>query len=111
MNTAFINEEKAEYPFDGFTRFIFENADFNVATLTGHNTVHILGGIPSVTPVIHLPTSKKMSDITKVGEFGHIPIKQYTKPHIAGLKSTIMGRLMIQLRIDCSYYRKGLYGY
>ena len=34
-----------------------------------------------------------MPDITKVGEFGHIPIKQYTKPNIAGLKSTIMGTL------------------
>ena len=77
-------------PFYGFTQFIFDNADFKVATLTGHNTVHILGGIASVTPASHLPEkviprSKKMPDITKVGEFGHIPIKQYTKPHIAGL--------------------------
>ena len=35
LNAAFIKGEKTEYPFDGFTQFIFDNADFNVATLTG----------------------------------------------------------------------------
>ena len=98
LNAAFIKEEKQEYPLDGFKQLIFDNSDFNVVTLTGHNTVHILGGIASVTPDSKLPEkvmprSNKMPDITKVGEFGHIPIKQYTKPHIAGLKSTIMGPL------------------
>ena len=39
LNAAFINEEKTEYPFDGFTQFVFDNADFNVATLTGHDNV------------------------------------------------------------------------
>jgi len=29
----------------GFTQFVFDNADFNVATLTGHNTFHGMGGI------------------------------------------------------------------
>ena len=58
-----------------------------MAPLTGHNTVHILRGIASVTPASHLPEkviprSKTMPDITKVGEFGHIPIKQYTMPYI-----------------------------
>ena len=48
------------------------------------------------------PRSKKMPDITKGGEFGHIPIKKYTKPHIAGLKSTIMGPLEAEKNIPLS---------
>jgi len=38
------------YDLSGFTQFVFDNADFNVATLTGHNTFHSMGGIACVTP-------------------------------------------------------------
>ena len=31
------------YDFDGFVPYIFDNADFNTSTLTGHGTFHSLG--------------------------------------------------------------------
>ena len=33
-----------------FAQFIFDNADFNVHTLDGHNTFHSMGGIKCITP-------------------------------------------------------------
>ena len=32
--------DEPSYNLNGFTQFVFDNADFNVATLTGHNTFH-----------------------------------------------------------------------
>ena len=93
LTGAFLIEEKPEYSINGFTQFVFDNADFNVATLTGHNTVHILGGIAAFTPVTEVPKKviprpKTMPDVSNLGKFGHIEIKRYTKP---GLKSTVLG--------------------
>ena len=35
---------------DKFVQFIFDNADFNVLTLDGHNTSHSIGGNKCITP-------------------------------------------------------------
>jgi len=35
---------------DSFIQFVFDNADFNVRTMTGHGTFHSMGGIMCVTP-------------------------------------------------------------
>ena len=37
--------------FEGFVQFIFDNADFNIATLTGHEMFHSLGTIACTTPL------------------------------------------------------------
>ena len=45
-----LNEPLCQVKTYGFTQFVLDNADFNVATLTGHNTFHSMGGIACVTP-------------------------------------------------------------
>ena len=50
FENSIIFIDKPSYNLNGFTQFIFDNADFNVATLTGHNTFHSLGDIACVAP-------------------------------------------------------------
>ncbi len=43
---------------------MYDNADFNVATVTGHNTFHSMGGIACVTPqgtVDEVPVKRTVS--------------------------------------------------
>ena len=42
---ALMSGGDLSYDLSSFTQFVFDNADFNVATLTGHNTFHSMGGI------------------------------------------------------------------
>ena len=41
-----------------YIQFVYDNADYNVATIDGHNTFHSMGGIKCVTPadLIHVDT-------------------------------------------------------
>ena len=90
--------DKPSYNFYGFCQFMFDNADFNVATTTGHNTFHAIGGNACVTPsgdvtkmilkrYIHLP------DAPVLRKFGKIPIKPYLKPAKIGLCSVFLDPL------------------
>ena len=47
---ALMSGGNLSYDLSGFTQFVFDNADFNVATLTEHNTFHSMGGIACATP-------------------------------------------------------------
>ena len=40
LENGMISAGKPSYGLEGFTQFVFDKADFNVATLTGHNTFH-----------------------------------------------------------------------
>ena len=68
------------YDLSGFTQFVFDNADFNVATLTGHNTFHSMSGIACATP----------SSVKESCNILQIPIKTYSKPAVPGLQSVII---------------------
>lgn len=37
-------------------QYVFDNADFNVSTIDGHNTFHQMGGIECLTPNDRLPS-------------------------------------------------------
>ena len=50
LENGMISAGEPSYGLEGFTQFVFDNADFNVATLTGHNTFHAMGGIACVKP-------------------------------------------------------------
>ncbi|KAG1698121.1 Serine/threonine-protein kinase MRCK alpha [Nymphon striatum] len=77
--------------------FIFDNADINVRTLTGHGTCHVMSGIACVTPTGEetaqptIPRSTQRVERSIVpnlkGQFGHVPIKMYNKPNTTGFKS------------------------
>lgn len=81
--------------------FIFDDADINVRTLTGHGTWHVLGGIAcvthvgekSVTPVISRSTEGVDKNVNQSGQFGHVPIKVYKKRAAPGFKSIKIGPL------------------
>lgn len=82
----------------GFTQFVDDNADFNVATVTGHNTFHSMGGIACVTPPGIVETSPikrtvKLPSAESVGAFGQIPIKTYSKPAVPSLQSVVIDPL------------------
>ena len=77
---------------------MFDNADFNIATTTGHNTFHAMGGIACVTPACVVPPrivsrSTVTESAQKIGEFGQIAVRTYTKPITLALKSVIVGPL------------------
>ena len=40
LENGMISAGEPSYGLESFTQFVFNNADVNVATLTGHNTFH-----------------------------------------------------------------------
>lgn len=44
---------------DGYVEFVYDNADYNVHTLDGHDTFHVMGGIACVTPKSALKVEDK----------------------------------------------------
>lgn len=79
------------YHLDGFTQFVFDNADFSVATVTGHNTFHSTGGIACVTPpeTTDIPPIKREVNVSfpgsAVGDFGSLrnhTLSQQCLPYI-----------------------------
>ena len=93
-----LSDGNISYNFSGFTQFIFNNADFNVSTLTGKNTFHSMGGIACITPpgsVNKSPIKRnvKLQSSEIIGTFGQIPIKMFEKPAISGLQSVTVQSL------------------
>ena len=79
-----------------FVQFVFDNADFNVNTVDGKNTIHVLGGIAAHTPQLKCSISDKqitrLKEIPKASsleEIGTIPMKFMSKPdtQVTGLLS------------------------
>lgn len=100
FENSLISAGEPSYGLNGFTQCVFDNADFNVATLTGHNTFHAMGGIACVTPpgtVEKSPVKRTMQlpPAEAVGTFGHIPIKTYSKPAVPALQSVTVEPLQI----------------
>ena len=85
---ALMSGGDLSYDLSGFTQFVFDNADFNVATLTGHNTFHSMSGIACVTR----PGSVNNSPIKREVKLQYlqIRIKTYSKPAVPGLQSVII---------------------
>ena len=110
FESALISDGEPSYELDGFTQFVFDNADFNVATVDGHNTFHSMGGIACVTPPGIQETSPvkrnvKIPSAEVLGAFGHISIKTYSKPAVPGLQSVVVDPLMVpdqELNPSCS---------
>lgn len=95
FENALMSSVEPSYDLDGFTQFVFDNADFNVGTVTGHNTFHSMGGIACVTPPgmkDTVPVKRKLTlpSAEIVGAFGQIPIKTYSKPAVPGLQSVVV---------------------
>lgn len=55
LELSAIYHAQEPLPPETFVQFVFDNADFNVATLDGLNTFHSVGGISCVTPAESVP--------------------------------------------------------
>ena len=93
-----INSGEPSYGLSGFTQFVFDNADFNVATLRGHDTFHAMGGIACVTPAGNSEKFriKRIVDIPHadiIGKYGRVPIKTFSKPLVPALRSVTVEAL------------------
>ena len=100
FENSLLSVGEPSYDFNGFTQFVFDNADFNVATLTGHNTFHAMGGIACVTPpgtVDKPPVKRRLQPLPAelAGTFGQIPIRTYSKPAVSGLQAVIIEAMQI----------------
>ena len=52
LQNSLTSQGIPSYDGTAFTSFIFDNADFQIATLTGHGTFHSLGGLMVCTPPV-----------------------------------------------------------
>lgn len=100
FENSLMTTGEPSYNLSGFTQFVLDNADFNVATLTGHNTFHAMGGIACVTPpaAVEKPPVKRILKVppaAEVGSFGHVPIKTYRKLVVPALQSVTVEPLQI----------------
>ena len=98
LNQSFMTGGEPSYDLDGFTQFIFDNADFNVATVTGHNTFHSMGGIACTMPGkqrawTKVKRSMNVSCKNVTGQFGQVPVQVYKPPRVKGLKSVLINPL------------------
>ena len=98
LNSACMFQGQPHYNLCNFTQFIFDNADFNIAILTGHDTFHAMGGIASVTPGEKLPAPilprpRDIPHADEIGTFGQVPIRSYHKREQLGLQSVTIGPL------------------
>lgn len=68
---------------EGFTQFIFDNADFNTQTLDGYNTFHVMGGMYAVSPATAVPADdiiprlKERPSTATVGSFGEVMLQHF----------------------------------
>lgn len=74
---------------NSYIQFVYDNADFNTATLDGHNTFHTMGGIKCVTPADGVqesaPIPRNESINTEaLANKGHIKLKVYHSPVMQG---------------------------
>ena len=98
LNTAFLAKGDPDYNLQNFTQFVFDNADFNVSTLTGHDTFHANGGIAVVTPPgdtdpCVLKRNTQLHGTEDIGQFSNVPLRTYKKPLNPALKTVIIGPL------------------
>ena len=80
------------YDSTAFTSFIFDNADFQIATLTGHGTFHSLGGLMVCTPPVSSDpkTLQRSVEIPKANDSRAScspDVQSYTKTNKIGLSS------------------------
>lgn len=104
-----ITPQILEYKEDHFTQLIFDNADHNVRTIDGKNTLHVMGGVMCVTPSEKVTTNKCVPRIKKpltareITKFGKQNLNTtFTKPK----KSGFLGVTVLDLNTDFPIEKK-----
>ena len=83
---AMIPSKEPDHDWEGgLVSFVFDNADINIRTHTGHGTWHVMGGISAITPggniiePVFCRSTEVRSTLT-LGKFAEIPLQRYRKP-------------------------------
>lgn len=82
-----------------FIQFVYDNADFNINTLDGHDTFHCMGGIQCVTPfdAIEPDTEMTRSSVRKsaaaIAQIGHEEMRYYGKEKLAGFRKVQVAKI------------------
>ena len=80
---SLVEQTRSKIDSSGYIQFVFDNADFNIRTLTGLGTFHSMGGIKYVTPATsaHTVTTAQRPKTyvlaSVIGEFAKVQIKPY----------------------------------
>lgn len=83
-----------------FIQYSADNADINVYTVDGHNTVHIMGVIQIVTPksaVIsndQIPKLKKLPAAKDIAAIAHVPLQIYDNYGVSGMSKIEVENIM-----------------
>lgn len=82
---------------NGYVQFVFDNADYNVHTLDGHNTFHVMGGIACITPKTALQVEenvpRKNVAAQAVENKGLFDLQTYKAPATAGYSKIVATNL------------------
>lgn len=105
-----VTSEESTRIEDGYVQFVFDNADYNVHTLDGHNTFHVMGGIACITPKTALQVEdnvpRKNVTAHAVEKRGLFDLQTYRAPSISGY-SKIVATSMASLKIKPLSYEHG----
>lgn len=97
-----------------FCQYIFDNADFNVATLDGLNTFHSMGGIKCITPAQALPPAEKIKRLkiapsaVEVGKLGVLELQAFEKVNKNVLKHIVVKDLNVENPIPSDIFAPSL---
>ncbi|KAK3917802.1 Putative F-box protein [Frankliniella fusca] len=86
-----VIHSRLDFDSDAYIQLVFDNFDFNTATVDGHGTVHSMGGMIFVTPSTGVPPPSQLPRLTSetkkisLSQFGSIPLQIYRKPVQNGL--------------------------
>ena len=82
-----------------FTQFVFDNTDFNCATLDGFNTLHVMGGVQCISPTTGLlppePIPKVRTNITEkeIADMGKTDVVTFKRSNGDGLNYVKMSNI------------------
>lgn len=95
---------------NGYVQYVFDNADYNVHTLDGHNTFHVMGGIACITPKTALQVEDKVPRMNiaahAVQNRGLFDLQTYRTPSTSGY-STIVAAKIASLKTEPPSYEDG----
>lgn len=74
-----------------YVQFIFDNADYNIRTIDGYGSFHVMGGVQTVTPHSTLqnetpvPRNVPTESSAAIGPLAYLPMVWYKQPSVVGL--------------------------
>ena len=91
LEQALLSHGDLSHDLGSFTQIVFDNTDFNAATLTENNTFHSMSGIACVTPPGRVNEARikhevKLQSAKIIGAVGQISIETYNKPAVIDLQ-------------------------